>query len=376
MGLRIRKKVKSRQVVFVSDQPRSREAKLAFGLKENGWEVILLHSNTPSFDATLYFKEIHHYDSLDNLLKLANRYRPTVYHVLSNWNFNAASTLIQQKPGKIVFDDYDVMAGMVKEEIVNKLYPGQYALEKYCLENADGLCCRSLETQYAKRYKGYKYHGKRILFPDLCWNTYHKVNKESVRNEFNVANSGNLYIDSKFDIDHSRNFHLKLALNLAHHNITSYLYKAPYDRELFKSVSVITENTPYIHLKNLGVDELLSEISKQCHAGLVCAPQQITLRKDEIYCQTKREFAIGNKAFDYVDGRMPIIMDSENKFLFWLIKRYSKVIDFQDFITHIDQNIEEIKNHISNNEVEMDQAVEKLSVSRHIPRLTRFYESI
>ena len=47
--------------------------------------------------------------------------------------------LIHNKLGKIVFDDYDVMAGMVKENFVRKRYPDNLELERFCLENADGL---------------------------------------------------------------------------------------------------------------------------------------------------------------------------------------------------------------------------------------------
>ena len=42
-----------RLVVFVSDHARAREAKLAYGLKQAGWQVVLLHSSFrhPTFNA-------------------------------------------------------------------------------------------------------------------------------------------------------------------------------------------------------------------------------------------------------------------------------------------------------------------------------------
>ena len=144
-----------RHVVFISDLPRSREVKLAYGLSQAGWQVTLLYKELPTFDATRYFADSQQYQEPWEALKLAACYTPVAYHVFSNWNFNVAATLIRYKPGKIVFDDYDVMAGVVKDDFLHKNYPGQLELERSCLENADGLCCRGLELQYAKRHLNY-----------------------------------------------------------------------------------------------------------------------------------------------------------------------------------------------------------------------------
>ena len=364
-----------KQVVFVSDMPRSREAKIAYGLKHAGWDVILLHNYVPTFDATKFCAEVHQYTTPQEALDLAISYSPVVYHVFSNWNFGVATTLIRNKPGKIIFDDYDVMAGMVKEKIACPQYPGQMELEHFCLENADGLCCRSLETKYAKRKMGYTYSMRRIFFPDYCWNNYRSIQKDTL-DHFAVANIGNLYIDQNYDINHPKNYHLKLAIMLSRQNIQSYLYKTFLTDETIHFVKEVTGDNPFISVKNLGYDAMINEISQLCHAGLICTPQHITSNPDEIYCQVKRDLAIGNKAFDYVDAGMPIIMDSENKFLFWLLERYHKVFDFNVFIADVNKHVELIHEYTKNNSEERYHSRNALSIRHHIQRLTRFYESL
>lgn len=360
-----------KQVVFVSDIPRSREAKIAYGLKHAGWDVILLHNREPTFDITKFCVETHQYTTPHEALDLAISYSPVVYHVFSNWNFGVATTLIRNKPGKIIFDDYDVMAGMVKEEIACLQYPGQMELERFCLENADGLCCRSLETQYAKRKMGYTYSGERIFFPDYCWNNYHSIQKDTP-DHFNIANVGNLSINPHYDMNHPRNFHFKLALMLSHHNIHSYLYKSNLTDEMFE----FTKGNPFISVKKLGYDAMLKEISQLCHAGLICAPQNITSNPDEIYCQTKRDHASCNKVFDYIDAGMPIIMDSELKFLNRFIRCYHKVFDYDLFISDVDKYVGLIREYLKNSSEERYGSRSALSVTHHIQRLAGFYQKV
>ena len=144
----------SNQIVFVSDRPSSREAKLAHGLRQAGWQVVLLYKTPPAFEAARYFQHAHGYRDEWEALAWCARYRPVAFHVFSTWEFDVAARLVRHRPGKIVFDDYDVMVGMLREEYVGRDFRRQVALERYCLENADGLCCRSLETQFAKRHLG------------------------------------------------------------------------------------------------------------------------------------------------------------------------------------------------------------------------------
>src|SRR5438105_9846391 len=72
-----------RQVVFVSNAPRMREAKIARGLKLAGWEVILLSRDQPGFDVDFYFTRHERYSDSWGALKLASAFSPLAYHVFA-----------------------------------------------------------------------------------------------------------------------------------------------------------------------------------------------------------------------------------------------------------------------------------------------------
>lgn len=365
-----------KQVVFVADWPRSREAKLAYGLKRAGWDVILLFKHQPTFDPDRYFSRIHQYQKPVDALSLAASYTPVVYHVFSNWDFITALAFIIYKPGKIVFDDYDVLAGMLKKDNLSEHDLIKLEMERFCLENADGLCCRSIETQYAKRKLGYSYKGKRIFFPEYCWNIFNHNNGKGESKNFVIANAGNLYIDIRRNLNEYNNYHLFLALVFAQHNIASYLFKTNLNHLEVSFVSQASGNNPLIKITQLSYEKLMDELYHFCDAGLICAPQKITSLEQESYSQNKRNYAIGNKAFDYIDAGMAIIMDTENRFLFWYIKRYHKVIDFNLFISDLNKYSGLIRSWQSDGSGELFHASQVLSVSSHIHRLEGFYENI
>ena len=125
-----------------------------------------------------FFKINFKYNGLLKALWLSRKFNPLVYHVFSSWNFDIAYGLIKKKIGKVIFDDYDVMAGMVFKDFAAEHYPGQIKKEKYCLEHANGICCRSLETQYAKRKLKYNIRCPRIFFPEYVWGRYSELKKD------------------------------------------------------------------------------------------------------------------------------------------------------------------------------------------------------
>lgn len=367
-----------RQAVFVSDLPRSREAKLAYGLQQNGWDTILLYREEPTFEAARYFSQTRQYQTSLDALFLALNFSPTVFQVFSCWNYLSAAALIVYKPARIVFDDYDVFAGMVNEESLDENMRIQYALERFCLENADGICCRSLETQYAKRHMGYQYRGKRVFFTDYCWDLAPEPGREKPdKAQLTFANVGNLYINNLVAVEHKDNYHLSAALELAAVGVRSIIYKTFLTDELVQFVAQASGGSPMVSIKHLPYEEMLGEIQQTCHAGLICAPPNITSESNRhFYRQEKRDFAIGNKAFDYIDAEIPVIMDRENRFLFWLINRYQRAFDFEMYQKDKGWYEELLRDYQGNGNAELRQGKRELSVARQAPRLVRFYESL
>ncbi|MCE1225274.1 MAG: hypothetical protein LWW87_02175 [Geobacteraceae bacterium] len=366
-----------KQAVFVSDLPMSREAKLAYGLKRNGWDTILLHSGTASFKAPEYFSQVFQYNSPLEALCIAHTLSPAVFHLFSRWDFSTSSAFIVYRPGKVVFDDYDVMAGMVKLPALTDHQFAQYHLERFCLENADGLCCRSLETQYAKRHLGYVYRGRRIFFTDYCWDYFSVGRRETKKSEYLcIANVGNLYVDPDAGIGEAANYHLQVAIELSDGSICSTLYKANLTGKLAHYLGNILLKNTRIEFKELPYETLIKELQERHHAGLICAPPGIAETSQEIYTQKKRVYSIGNKAFDYIDAGLVIIMDQENKFLCWLVKRYHVLVDFGFFIKNHAKYAGVIRDYVQSYQEELAKTSMKLAVAGQAPRLIRFYEQL
>jgi hypothetical protein len=93
----------------------------------------------------------------------------------------------------------------------------------------------------------------------------------------------------------------------------------------------------------------------------------------EPYRQAKREYTAANKVFDYMDAAVPVIMDPDIKFLYWFVKRYHPVIDFDAFVSDPRNTVQDL---LANHAEELSQARRILSVRRQIRRLITFYESI
>lgn len=364
----------SELVVFVSDHPRAREAKLAYGLQWAGWRVVLLHRNNPTFAANTHCAEVQQYRNYEEALAMARRYTPVVYHVFSNWDFDVAEALIRHRPGKIVFDDYDVVAGMVKEKFAKAQAKG-IAMERFCLENADGLCCRSLETNYAKRHMGYKYR-KRIFFPDYCWNVSDPPSKQPVVDGWlNIASVGNLYVNQHHAIGHPTNYHVALALRLTQHKIKSSLYLAAcWSPEVESYLEGVLAGNPHVSFGNVPYEALIYELQSKCHAGLICMLDlDLPGLASEPYRQIKRKYSVANRLFDFMDAAMLIIVHPGKKFQYWLANRYHVVLDFAAFAADPGEYRGQALDLLSK---DLSRARKTLSVRHQIKRLIEFYGSI
>lgn len=364
---------RKRQIIFIADMLPfiPRVPKFAYGLKQNGWDVVLLHRNSLNFDPKKYFVETRQYGSPDEAAELAASYHPLAYHVFSSWYFNTAAAVIRRKPGKIVFDDYDVMAGMVKEDFARRHYPGQLELERLCLENADGLCCRSLHTQYAKRYMGYCYHGKRILVVDGCWSNHPIPTKSERQNDknFHIVYCGNIS-STRSD------YHIfRLCESLSAQEIHFHIYPGFYIPENFLSdYTELSRRSPFFHIHKPVHPDKLGEEMAQYDVGwfdLRAFETDLAESYNKLLCT---HYGGTNKIFDYIDAGLPILINAP-RFVEMLLKyvRVSIKID-EDFIN----NPRGLLNQIDWNSLKKNviQAQSLYSVSRQAQRLGAFYSAL
>ncbi|MCF7762495.1 MAG: hypothetical protein K9N62_02365 [Verrucomicrobia bacterium] len=325
------------EVVFVADRPGMRVNKFAYGLKQIGWRVILLHREAPDFDPSQHFVGVHRYANQWQALAIASSYSPAAYHLFSSWNFEVASTFIQCKPGKIVFETWDLANGMLKEDFAAGMKEG-IKLERFCLENADGVSCRGLHTQYLKRNEGFKFR-KRILFPDYCWAKPRQgMTQEKMSDGIHAVYLGNLQMDP----NHPAGFTYRLAEQLSRNGVHFHIYPSFPNQatqlrtvmtEYFKGASV--PELVHIHEK-VPSDRLTEELSKY-HFGIFVSSQTEGLRTDnDAYHPRFNEYVTANKVFDYIDAGL-FVLAQNGRWLRRVIGQYGngKTVKTMEDIVHL-----------------------------------------
>ena len=121
----------------------------------------------PNFDLQSHFDEIRQYSGPQHALLIAQEYSPLAYHVSSWLGDETTALFVTEKPGKVVFEMYDVAEGMMRGPVVR---PTELNFSAYCIEHADGVCCRDLRSRYLFNVLNYKRPGPVLHFGDFCTN--------------------------------------------------------------------------------------------------------------------------------------------------------------------------------------------------------------
>lgn len=367
-------------LIFVVDRPTARDAKIAYGLKQNGWKVILLHKDLPTYDPSEYFTEIRQYRNPAEALQLAESYQPAIFHVFSMWLQNTATAFIQNKPGIIIYDDYDVLAGMVRTEFLNKEYPGQLEMERYCLENADGICCRSPQTQYVKHSMGYQIKGRRMLLLDGCWGRQPLPTPSSnINDDFHIAYCGNMnlcddpYAPGKCEL-------LEIANILVAEKIHFHIYPSknamrnmPPEKG-FSGYLDLAEKSNFFHFhSSVQPEQLIAEFSRYDAGWFDSSPYNYRYI-NEFYERHYTIYASTNKIFDYIDAGLPVIINA-TKFVERLLQKSGILVKITpDFMHHPRQFLEHLDWDILKSNARA--AREQYSITKQTKRLIEFYQRI
>lgn len=347
---------KSPTIVFVTNKYIPRIDKLALAVKySNCFTTIVISRGYVNYENSGIFKETHMVKSPFKTFWLIKRIKPAIVHVFSSWNFDQAYWLIRHKKklsAKIVFDDYDVFAGMLQKDHIEKLFPFQFRKEKYCLENADAHCCRSLETQFAKRHLNYKINRHRIFFPEYMWNS---ANDTGTKKKNVVVYVGNFNIGI-----------LKLAEALQKIKWTLEIYSAFFLRDLKDS---LPENV-IVH-EPLKPSELIEYL--RFYPVAIQFPGCILDKRNSIYTFEKYKYAASGKIFDYLEAGLCVLI-SDELFQRWILKRYQRVIEV-DELNPIDDIIRKLtifEPSLPNNKYTYNH----LTLRAQAPRLFNFYMSL
>lgn len=377
-----------KQVVFVSNQPASRQAKLASALREVGWDVILIYCTKPNFEPEKFFTASHQYRYPNEALLMALQYAPVSYHCFASWTFDTAALLVKMKPGPVVFDDYDIFAGIIEDQYTDAR-PVAVEKERYCMEHSNGMCNRSLNAQVAKKTMGYKFSPDQIFFPEYCWHTLapSKPPRAKRTDGLHVVHVGGLAPEQFFNTDQDchgyfqgQDIHFvrELSERKIHYHIYPY-FGAACEEDIQTAYGAIFEESdrnPYFHFHRPVAPEDLADELSQYHLGLVFTSEKVLEKKtDGLYKHPNRLYGTFNKAFDYLDAGLPIVMYGF-KLKQRLLGRDGPYIvasreKCPDVLAGLDP--EHIQKYYG---PRVEEAKNRLSALRHIPRLVRFYEKL
>lgn len=358
-----------KQVVFISERPTVRVSKIAYGLKNAGWHVILLHQMPLVFAAeSKYFDEVLQFNNPLEVLKLAKSYNPVAYHVFASWQFNVAELIIRHKPGKIVYDDYDVLLENYKE---GSIHPETLQQERYCLENADALCIRNSAYQTAKHSLRKR---KLIYFMEYCWDLkdlHNEYMEHSNKDGFHLVYVGNFSIEKIHGNDGSGM--LKFAQKMAQKKIYYHLYPVMWPgkfEDAFSDHLALARETPYFNIHHsLPPEDMVREIA-QYDFGLFNA-WDFPADTNTTYLPHLIYKCVANKMFDYIDAGLGVLV-LKGSFAEWMLKRYGVGIgayfhEIADVISsHSSDTVKEIRKNAY-------RARKKLSIDLQIRRLINFY---
>lgn len=309
-----------RLVVFVTHLPMGRELKLAQGLAALGYRLVLVCTAPPAAD-TRCFERIHVTNNLAELARICASYAPLSFHVFSSWQYQTALLLLRLRPGPVVLDIYDAFIGTC---CPGSGWNGLVPQEQLCLVNADGLCCRSLESQLARR-QGCRFGGPRLFLPDGCWDTPPAGGIRKRDDGLHVVYIGNLHLTA--DPTHPMAVHPWLATELGRQGVHYHIYPSPKNfddaqvRALFDAHAGLLRANPYYHVHAPVAPERLIEELGQYHFGHVFLSRQIRGIDDGVYNDAKYATCMSNKIFDYIDAELVSLLPP-NRLIAFLMRRY------------------------------------------------------
>lgn len=370
-----------KNVLFVTSLLRAREIKMAKALRSIGWTVILVYSKNTPFDPDAYFDLAIATESTDEIHGVAKSLRPRISHVFSGAVDDVVELFCADKPGPVVIDMNDVFAPSLFDYCEERFEP-----TRKCLEQADAFCARDMQLNTIRRLDGWKLPKKKIFFPEYCWNNDDPIESEEKDNdEVHVVSIGTFCLEKNGQNDSG---YLKLARMLTEQKIHLHIYPHWFYRqsknssfnwnlkEDFSDFFDLQKGNPYLHIHEcLPLDDLMKVLPKY-DFGLVSGGSD---RLDQWLSILKRPYldsCYSGRISDYLDARLPVLINSEVRFNCRMMKRYGVLIDLdQIFVDGFRESLLTVKKDpVVRDKVR--KAAKALSLKENVQRLSDFYEDV
>jgi putative sugar O-methyltransferase len=372
-----------KSVLFVTPLLRAREIKLATALRGIGWKVVLIYVQTTpikpeeNFDMAIQVRtegEAHVY---------AKMVGPRVCHVFTGAVDPLLMRFCRDKPGPVVVDMNDVFCGSLFDYLHERFGP-----TRECLSLADGLCARDLQVKSAQRLEGFPLPRRKILFPEYSWRDGPRAPGAAAKgdpSEVHVVSVGTICLESQGMYDSG---YLRLAEMLAEQRIHFHIYPHWFYRKSAGSVFNfdlrkdfadyfrLAERTPYLHIHDsLSLDELARALP-QYDFGIVSGGCEALGQKLQMLKQEYMRTCYSGRISDYLDARLPVLINREVGFNHWLLRRQGIAVELErvlrpGFREHL-LDLKASRNMAAN----MERAAKKMSLDVNIGRLAALYEKV
>ena len=386
MALRKNRKKRKNCIILVADCVKPRVKKIGYALRKKGYYVILLadikNRNEIDKENKKFYNNVSFFSGKEEVYSKCLQYRPLVYHIFSEaavmpW----PEYLIRNRHylGKVVYDQYDIYRGFVTEDLDDIA-----EREKYCLENADGLCCRMFETQFLKHAYRYKFNGKRILFFDYCWNL-HKRMKVPLKGveSLKLVYGGRLLAKSIRNVERYRvelNGFEHIAKTMQDKN--SYFVIVPSNTcegAAYSAYRNLRRKYSHLLIKEPMSYKRLIRYEQHMDYGIDCVELEADIealcnKENSFNIKAKNHYYATNKYFDYLDAGIMPIYGRKGELFGNYLAHFGGAIWCT--LEEMPEKINELKMKREENRKKACKARELFAIENQIDRLIDFYKEI
>lgn len=369
------------RIVFISESPWERQAKMGYALREAGIPIMLLYMNQPSrgfFNLSKYFDYIFPYRTPEECVELVKRLSPDVIHLSSEVGDMTALAVAQNTNAKLIFDYKDMYENCVASEIG----PLRWQAQRYLVEHADGICARDQQIDNYCRVNNIKLKKLPLFFPDYCYGVnIPKKQKIAQVSDVHVVMVGTFYPEDVLPQWASHGIYL-IAEAMAQQEIYLHVYPTPYTHSFInqKTTSIYKDlacRTKYFILHSeIPMEKLVEEISSY-DFGALFYQGSIAGIEENLFLNNHFDYLIATRIFDYITAGLDIIIQDH-------FSTMGSILNFYEFGSVIDRNFirTNMKSQLlqwkadSERKLAVDRAREKLDIVRHGPRLVEFYRTL
>jgi len=369
-------------VLFATPLLRARELKLATAMRRQGWKVVLLYLKTTPFSTETWFDVVVQADSPQRMHELAKAMEPPLCHVFSGAVDDVMVLFCQDKPGPLVIDMNDVFCPSLLSHCPERFEPTEV-----CLAQADAFCARDLQANYAERYDGFRLPQRTILFPEYPWANGGNGPRPETRSddEVRVVSVGTFCLESQgnYDSAYLRIAEMLCASKIHFHIYPHWFYRfdpgSAFNHSLkndFRDFFRLAEETPYLHIhESKSLDELAQELPRY-DFGLVSGGAEDLGQHLGLVTKKYMQACYSGRISDYIDARMPVLINQEVGFNYWLLERYGLVADLKGLLRPgFRQQLFEMKRDTVL-ACRIEESARRLHQDIQAPRLARFYKGM